>query len=127
SISWVPVRTSVSGLYGGDSQDEKLELTIDGERVKLFTIGKDVPITSNHDQNEAHVHVEAGPHTVGLGFIATTYVPNYDLNRHYKRSILDDNIIDGFTFTPQVSSVTISGPDKASGASETPSRHRILT
>ena len=33
-----------------------------------------------------------------------------DLNRHYRRSILDDNLIDGFTFTPQVSSVTITGP-----------------
>ncbi len=44
-ISWIPVRTSVSGLYGGDSEDEKLEVTIDGERVKLFKIGTDVPLS----------------------------------------------------------------------------------
>ncbi len=109
-ISWIPVRTTVGGLYGGDSEDEQAEVTIDGARVKLFQIGKDVPLTTNRDKNEVRVTVKAGQRTVGLAFIATTYVPNVDLNRHYQRSILDDNLIDGFTFTPQVSSVTISGP-----------------
>jgi mono/diheme cytochrome c family protein len=125
-ISWIPVRTSVSGLYGGDSEDEKLEVTIDGERVKLFKIGTDVPLSSNKDKNEVRVTVKAGARTIGLAFIATTYVPNVDLNRHYKRSILDDNIIDGFTFTPQVSSVTVAGPYNAVKSSDTPSRRKIF-
>jgi hypothetical protein len=126
-ISWVPVRTSVSGLYGGDSQDEKLEVTIDGERVKLFKIGTDVPISTNADKNEVRVNLKAGPRTIGLAFIATTYVPNVDLNRHYRRSILDDNLIDGYTFTPQVSSVTVAGPYNGTVPADTPSRRRILT
>ena len=126
-ISWVPVRTSVSGLYGGDSEDEKLEVTIDGERVKLFKMGADVPIATNADKNEVRVNVKAGPRTVGLAFIATTYVPNVDLNRHYRRSILDDNIIDGYTFTPQVSSVTVAGPYNGVAPTDTPSRRKILT
>ncbi len=125
-ISWIPVRTSVSGLYGGDSEDEKLELTIDGERVKLFKIGTDVPLSSNKDKNEVRVPVKAGSRTIGLAFIATTYVPNVDLNRHYKRSILDDNLIDGFTFTPQVSSVTVAGPYNATRTTDTPGRRRIF-
>jgi hypothetical protein len=126
-ISWIPVRTSVSGLYGGDSEDEQLELTLDGARVKLFKMGADVPISTNHDKNEVRVRVKAGPHAIGLAFIATTYVPNVDLNHHYRRSVLDDNIIDGFTFTPQVSSVTVAGPYNGTDASDTPSRRRILT
>src|SRR5580692_3313707 len=125
-ISWIPVRTSVSGLYGGDSEDEKLEVTIDGERLKLFKLGTDVPLSSNKDKNEVRVPVKAGPRTIGLAFIATTYVPNVDLNRHYKRSILDDNLIDGFTFTPQVSSVTVAGPYNATRTTDTPSRRRIF-
>jgi len=48
------------------------------------------------------------------------------LNRHYRRSILDDNLIDGFTFTPQLSSVTISGPSGGTRPQDTPSRNRIL-
>jgi hypothetical protein len=131
-ISWVPVRTSVSGLYGGDSEDEKLEVTIDGERVRLFKVGIGsgpdvVPLSTNKDKNEVRVTVKAGPRTIGLAFIATTYVPNVDLNRHYRRSILDDNLIDGFTFTPQVSSVTVAGPYNATRTPDSPSRRKILT
>jgi hypothetical protein len=125
-ISWEPVRTTVGGLYGGDSEDEQLEVTIDGARVKLFTMRKDVPLTSLHDRNEVRVPVKAGERALGLAFLATTYVPNVDLNRHYRRSILDDNLIDGFTFTPQVSSVTISGPIQGTRPTDTPSRRKIF-
>jgi hypothetical protein len=72
------------------------------------------------------VPVKAGQRTVGVTFLATTYVPNVDLNRHYRRSILDDNLIDGFTFTPQVSSVTISGPYDGKRPGDTPSREKIF-
>jgi cytochrome c551/c552 len=127
AISWDPVRTTVGALYGGDSQDEQLEVTIDGERVKLFRIGADVPITTLRDRNEVRVPVKAGERAVGFAFLATTYVPNVDLDRHYQRSILDDNLIDGFTFTPQISSVTISGPYNLDGPlSQTASRKKIL-
>jgi len=126
-ISWEPVRTTVGGLYGGDSDDEQLELTIDGARIKLFKMTKDVPLTSLHDRNEVRTTVKAGERAVGLAFLANTYVPNVDLNHHYRRSILDDNLIDGFTFTPQVSSLTISGPIKGTRPGETASRRQILT
>ena len=125
-ISWEPVRTTVGGLYGGDSQDEQLEATLDGARIKLFKMGADVPLTSLSDKNEVRLRVKAGSHAVGVAFLATTYVPNVDLNRHYRRSILDDNLIDGFTFTPQVSSITISGPYHGARPESTPSRDRIL-
>ena len=126
AISWDPVRTTVGGLYGGDSEDEQAEVLIDGARVKVFRIGKDVPVSSLRDKNEVRVAVKAGERTLGVTFLATTYVPNVDLNRHYHRSILDDNLIDGFTFTPQVSSVTVSGPYKGSRPQDTPSREKIL-
>src|ERR1700722_14660888 len=126
AISWGPVRTTVGGLYGGDSEDEQAEVLVDGARVKVFHIGEDVPIASLRDKNEVRVPVKAGERTVGVTFLATTYVPNVDLNRHYHRSILDDNLIDGFSFTPQVSSVTISGPYEGKRPVDTPSREKIL-
>ena len=125
-ISWQPVRTTVGSLYGGDSEDEQAELTIDGERIKLFKIGADVPVATNRDRNEVRATVKAGERTVGIAFIATTYVPKVDLNRHYRRSILDDNLIEGFTFNPQISSVTIQGPINGVRPKETPSRKKIL-
>ncbi len=125
-ISWQPVRTTVGSLYGGDSEDEQAELTIDGERIKLFKIGADVPVATNRDRNEVRATVKAGERTVGIAFIATTYVPKVDLNRHYRRSILDDNLIEGFTFNPQISSVTIQGPINGVRPKETPSRKKIF-
>jgi Protein of unknown function (DUF1592)/Protein of unknown function (DUF1588)/Protein of unknown function (DUF1585)/Protein of unknown function (DUF1587)/Protein of unknown function (DUF1595)/Cytochrome C oxidase, cbb3-type, subunit III len=130
-ISWEPVRTTVGGLFGGDSEDEKLELLLDGDRLKLFQIGKDVVLNTLREKLDVRVTVKAGRHDVGATFLATTYIPNVDLNRHYQRSILDDNLIDGFTNTPQVSSITISGPSSGTrppaGSLDTPSRRQILT
>jgi hypothetical protein len=125
-ISWIPVRTTVGSLFGGDSEDEQAEVTLDGERLKVFKIGADVPLNLLRDKNEVRVTVKAGEHAVGIAFAATTYIPNVDLNRHYQRSILDDNLVDGFTFTPQVSSVTISGPSNGTRPANTPSRNKIL-
>ena len=128
-ISWEPVRTTVGSLFGGDSEDEQVEVSLDGQRLKLFKIGvgKDIPLFSLKDKTEIRVPVKAGQRSVGVAFVATTYVPNVDLNHHYQRSILDDNLVDGITNTPQISSVTIAGPFQGKPAADTPSRRKILT
>ena len=130
SIAWVPIRNTVGSLYGGDSEQEQVELTLDGQRIKLYEVGKDIPLTANvqADKNEVKVPVKAGQHAVGIAFVANTYVPQVFLNRSYRRSILDDNPIEGFMQSPQISQVVIQGPiDKASPATDTPSRRKIFT
>src|SRR5881396_455520 len=61
-ISWVPVRNTVGALYGGDAEHEQIELTLDGSRIKLYDIGKDIPLNANvqADKNEVRVAVKAG-------------------------------------------------------------------
>ena len=128
-VSWVPVRNTVGTLYGGDAENEQLELTMDGVRIKLYQIGKDIPLTANvqAERNEIRVPVKAGLHTIGLAFIANTYIPHLFLNRSYRRSILDDNPIEGIMQTPQISQLTIQGPTNGMPAGETPNRKKILT
>jgi hypothetical protein len=128
-ISWTPVRNTVGTLYGGDAENEQIELTIDGARIKLYEIGKDIPLTANvqADKNEVRVAVKAGVHDVGLAFIANTYIPHLFLDQSYRRSILDDNPIDGIMQTPQVSQLGIQGPLNGLPATDTPSRRKILT
>jgi hypothetical protein len=127
-ISWVPVRNTVGTLYGGDADKEEVELTLDGVRIKLYQIGKDIPLTANvqADRNEVRIPVKAGEHTVGVTFIANTYIPHVFLNRSYRRSILDDNPIEGIMQTPQISQMTIHGPIGGVPAKDTPSRRKIL-
>jgi cytochrome c551/c552 len=128
-ISWVPVRNTVGTLYGGDSENEQVELTLDGVRVKLYQIGKDIPLTANvqAEKNEVRMPIKAGQHTVGLTFIANTYIPHLFLNRSYRRSILDDNPIEGIMQSPQISQITIQGPVNGVAAKETTGRKKILT
>jgi hypothetical protein len=128
-ISWVPIRNTVGTLYGGDAANEKAELTLDGVRIKLYEIGQDIPLAANvqADKNEVRLTVKAGEHSVGVAFIANTYIPHLFLNRSYRRSILDDNPIDGIMQWPQISQLTIQGPLVAAPAQETPSRKKILT
>src|SRR5216117_287032 len=127
-ISWVPIRNTVGALYGGDSENEQIELSVDGTRLKLYQVGKDIPLASNvqADKNEVRVALKAGEHSIGLAFIANTYIPHLFLNRSYRRSILDDNPIEGIMQSLQVSQITIQGPINGSPAKDTPSRRKIL-
>jgi hypothetical protein len=126
-ISWDPIRATVGSLYGGDSQDERLELTLDGERLAIYSVGKEIPLTTAHDNMSVKVNVKAGLRTVGVAWLATNYIPTADLNAHYQRSVLDDNVTMGLTFSPQVSMVTIEGPYDGKPPVDTPSREKILT
>ena len=61
----------------GDIGGEKLELLIDGERIHVYDwdedVGKGAAIHSG--TADVHVHVKAGPHTVGVTFLATQLAP----------------------------------------------------
>jgi hypothetical protein len=127
-IGWIPVRNTVGTLYGGDADNERVELTIDGERIKLYEIGKDIPLSFNvqADKNEVRVPVKAGQRKVGVTFLANNYVPQIFLNRSYQRSILDGNPVEGIMQTPQVSQISIQGPLNGQQPQETPSRRKVL-
>src|SRR5204862_3139227 len=127
-ISWVPVRNTVGALYGGDSENEQIELSVDGTLLKSYQVGKDIPLARHvqADKNEVRVPLKAGEHSIGLAFIANTYIPHLFLNRSYRRSILDDNPIEGIMQSPQVSQITIQGPINGMLPKDTPSRRKVL-
>ena len=68
----------------GDIKDEKLDLLIDGERVKLFDWDKDVARGNavRNGTDPVKVPLKAGRHTVIVTFLETTQVPGLDLNQH---------------------------------------------
>jgi hypothetical protein len=85
----------------------------DPEAGQLRTIDVTVPMT-------------AGPHRVGVTFLATDYAPGLDMNRHFDRSTIETGGLPGFTFYPHIGRVRIDGPQKARDAGDTPSRERIF-
>jgi len=125
-LSWGPVRRNTGGLYGGERKGEQLEVLLDGERIKLYDLDTDIPQTTAQEKNELRLKVTAGTHAIGLTFLATTYVPHSDVNRHFQRSVIDDSNIEGFTFYPQASWILISGPFGATRPQDTLARRKIL-
>ncbi|MBZ5677494.1 MAG: DUF1592 domain-containing protein [Acidobacteriia bacterium] len=112
----------------GDIKGEKLDLIIDGERVKLFDWDNDVAHGDavRNGTKPIKVALKAGRHTVIVTFLQTTQVPGLDLNQHFMRSTIETGDLPGYNFFPQLGKVTISGPFDAKPATDSPSRQKIF-
>jgi mono/diheme cytochrome c family protein len=123
-ISWIPVRGVHGELYG-NLKGEKLEVRLDGARVKLFDVDK-LPATTNNDKNEVRLTVKAGLRRVGVTFLATTQVPGDDLNQHSLRSVIEPTILAGYHFAQELGQVVIAGPYNGTRSKDLETRRRIL-
>ncbi len=110
----------------GGVKGEKLEVTVDGERVKLFDWDKDISNTTGMGRSTEPIPVKAGLHTVGVTFLATNDVPGSELNRPFQRTMNTPGSIPGFQFYPHVGQVWIEGPYDATGAAGSASRKKIF-
>jgi hypothetical protein len=110
----------------GGVKGEKLEVLVDGERVKLFDWDKDISNTTGNGRATPRIPVKAGLHTVGVTFLATNDVPGSELNRPFERTMNTPGSIPGFQFYPHVGQVVIEGPYEAAGAPETAARKKLF-
>ena len=114
-----------------------LEITIDGERIALLTVGKapdpDDPrglYTPEIETLEVRAPVTAGPHEVGIAFLRKTSAEPEGIRKLYLRPFTGEGSGGDSRYQPYVESVTIAGPYESSGARPvegTPSRERIFT
>ena len=114
-----------------------LEVTIDGERIALLTVGKapdpDDPrglYTPQIETLEVRTPVTAGPHEVGVAFLRKTSAEPEGIRKLYLRPFTGEGSGGDSRYQPYVESLTISGPYESSGARPvegTPSRERIFT
>ena len=110
----------------GGVKGEQLEVTVDGERVKLFDWDREIANTTGNGKATQRVAIKAGLHTVGVTFLATNDVPGTELDRPFQRTMNTPGSIPGFLFYPHVGQVWIEGPYDATGAIETTSRKKIF-
>src|ERR1700733_8230070 len=110
----------------GGVKGEQLEVTVDGERVKLFDWDKEISNTTGNGRATQRIPVKAGLHNVGVTFLATNDVPGSELNKPFQRTMNTPGSIPGYIFYPHVGQVWIEGPYNAAGASETASRKKIF-
>ncbi|HEX5229437.1 MAG TPA: DUF1592 domain-containing protein, partial [Bryobacteraceae bacterium] len=110
----------------GGVKGEKLEVMVDGERVKVFDWDKDISNTTGVGRATQRIPVKAGLHTVGVAFLATNDVPGSELNRPFERTMNSPGSIPGFQFYPHVGQVWVEGPYNAKGAPNTAARAKIF-
>ncbi|HLI86297.1 MAG TPA: DUF1592 domain-containing protein [Bryobacteraceae bacterium] len=112
----------------------QVEVTLDGARVKLVTIGgqEDADLgntnpTASAEQLskrvELQIPVKAGPHRVGFAFLQQSTGPTVELLQPFDREKIDPINTAGI---PEIDWVSISGPWKPTGPGDTPSRRRIF-
>lgn len=112
----------VEGLH----EAHQLELLLDGERLKSFTVAprkgdKNYELVDQH--LKVRIPVKAGPHQVGVTFVKNPsellqtkrqpYNAHFNMHRHPR-------------IGPAVYQVSINGPYDAKGPGDTPSRRRIF-
>ncbi|HET9218168.1 MAG TPA: DUF1592 domain-containing protein [Terriglobia bacterium] len=124
---------TVKGVTGyftrvlGQITGEKLELTIDGERVYLFDWDREIGNTTGFGGTSPKIPIRGGFHTVGVAFLATNDLPGTELNRPFERTMNSPGEIPGYQFYPHVGQVFINGPFTGTPATDTPSRRKIFT
>ena len=118
-------------LYGSTVHGEKLEVSIDGERVAVLDID---PRMSEQDTNGMNlqtprVHVNAGPQRVSAAFLRQFEAPVDDLLAPQDHTLADSQIGSGFGITtlPHLRDFAISGPFSVTGVSDTVSRRKVFT
>jgi len=107
----------------GEINGEKLEVLIDGERIKLFDWDKDR--VKEDGTFNLKFPAKAGLHTVAVTFLATNYAPGNDLDQHFLRSTIETGGLPGFKFFPHVGKIRIDGPNNPTGAGDSATRRRI--
>lgn len=135
----------------GLSESHQLDIRVDGERVKLFTVGGEAKSEAANpsgkkkfgydyrsaDDADAHLEVrfsaKAGSRLVGVNFLNDAWEREGVLDSPLAEFRLLDKSSEGRSDSPgtkedapAVSQVAISGPYNAKGLGETPSRRKIF-
>jgi mono/diheme cytochrome c family protein len=122
---------AIAGYVRGMEYKHTLVVTIDGVKVFQNTIGGEDDIKAIDQQQapavaainarfiDIPVKVTAGPHKVGVTFVARTFAEPDEVLHSFRPSAGEDRI-------PRIGSLEIQGPFNPSGISDTPSRSRVF-
>jgi cytochrome c5 len=125
---------NVLGYLTGLEWPHQLEVTVDGERVFLAPVGgtEDNRLSDANfataaealdERLKMRIPVKAGPHTIGATFLRKNSSQSDEPLRPHTR----DHDLQNMNGIPRIDHVNISGPFKAIGPGDTPSRRRIFS
>src|SRR5579872_846631 len=108
--------------------NQQIEVSLDGVPVYTFTIDPKTKETQASYVTPP-VAVKAGPHRVSAAFLEKADGPIVDTIELYEQTVLDTStgMQPGMTTLPHLHTITITGPMRVTGVSETPSRRKVVT
>src|ERR1051326_4259171 len=114
------------GLNQGKGQ--QIEVAVNGESVALLDINPNMKL-ANDGIKTPPVKIKAGPQSISAAFLANADGPIEDEYRMVEQSLVDVSAgtIPGMTTLPHLHELSVTGPVKVSGISDTPSRRKIFT
>jgi len=105
-------------LVGASSEAQKLEISVDGERLRLTTVpGDPAGARGARKPLEFRIPVKAGARLIGVTFVERDEVRDEEVLRPRLRSTGPELAVE---------TVTLSGPYNSQGPGDTPSRRRIF-
>jgi len=117
-------------LFGNTVTGEQIEVSVDGARLAVFTLDpKMSEEKTGLTLKTAPLSVKAGPHRVTAAFIQRYEGLINDLIAPIDHTMADTEIgiAFGITTLPHLRSLSVVGPHKVTGVSDTPSRRAVFT
>ena len=123
---------TTGAFAGGLARGEQIELSIDGERVAVLGIDRFMHASDPNGVSMASdtVQITAGAHRVSAAFIPPAYqgvVQDLISPLKYSLSSTSNATAYGFSLLPHLRDLTIKGPFKTTGMTETPVRQRVFS
>lgn len=113
-------------LFGSTQTGEQLEVAVNGERVGIFPVNPRMKV-DDVLQTEPFP-IKAGLQTITVAFVQKASGPVEDFVQPFDHSLGDLFLgrTQGLTGLPHLRNVAVTGPYKATGVSDTPSRRKIF-
>jgi hypothetical protein len=124
---------SMGELIGRDLpeslQGQQIEVSVDGERVALFTIQPLMKELGDGVMTAGPVPVKAGAHRVSAAFLSKFEGPIEDEFHLWQQELViaDYSLLSPNTMLPHLRTMTVIGPIKVTGISDNPSRKQIFS
>jgi mono/diheme cytochrome c family protein len=134
-------RESVVDVISGLAEPHDIEVSLDGERVEVLTVGAELAkgktakvagkdsllgdeyLRTADERLQLKFRATAGMHALGVAFVKHTAAELETIREPFLRAAPENGDSHG---QPYLSSVTLAGPFDATGAGETPSRTAIF-
>jgi hypothetical protein len=116
-------------LFGvNQGKGQQIEIAVNGERVALLDINPAMTLATDGIKTPP-VKLRAGPQRISASFPVKFDGPIEDEYRMVEQSLVDVSVgaLPGMTTLPHLHELSITGPVKAAGVSDTPSRRKIFT